>query len=379
MLKTLDVIDTNGKRVLVRVDFNVPIDEQGNITDDFRIRGAIPTINHLLENDAKQIVLMSHLDPWKETPAETKDPRLKMDKVAARLQELIKRPVTKVDDCVDITLPRTAIIMLENLRFHPEEMAERELQSIFAQKLAQHGDVYVNDAFGTCHRAHASVSAVPDYMDVKAAGLLVQKEIEMLMPLLKGPEQPFYAILGGTKVRDKIKVIDSLASQAAKILIGGRMALAFANAIYIDEAERNTAQSLLQKYRTKLVLPVDYVLENHETVDAQRLPPHLKAYDLGSKTLGVWRELLDDAATIVWNGPVGKFEEQPFDAATNALAAYLAASNATTIIGGGDTASAVRKGGYDRYMDHVSTGGGASLEFLEGKQLPGLKALGLYD
>lgn len=371
-MKTLAQLDLTGKRVLVRVDFNVPIDNRGNITDSFRIQGALPTIKHILSKNPKQLILMSHLDPWDEVPASTKDPRLKMDNVGKALERLIGQSVKKVDDCLASSLPKDKIVLLENLRFYKEE---KKNDPEFAKKLAQYADVYINDAFGTCHRAHASVEAIAHMVKEKAAGLLVQKEVEMLAPVLKSPDQPFYVILGGTKVKDKIQVIGTLAKNARNIFIGGRMALAFAQAQYIDEDERVKARELSAQYKSKIILPVDFVLEDRSIVDSRNLPQDKRAFDVGPRTVTSWVSRLAGAALIVWNGPLGKFEEPPFDAATKAIASYLADSSATTIIGGGDSASAVRILGLQERMSHVSTGGGASLEFLEGKELPGLKAL----
>ncbi len=376
MLRILKNTDIRDKRVLVRVDFNVPIDEKGEILDDFRIRSSLPTIKHLIDNGASQIILMSHLDPWKDNPASNKDPRLKMDNVANKLSELIGERVTKTNDCIDIELSNSYIILLENLRFHEEE---KNNDRSFAKKLAQYCDVYVNDAFGTCHRSHASVYAITNYVKESCAGLLIEKETMMLNPILESPQHPFYVIIGGAKVESKIDVIENMGESADKILIGGKMALAFQGVTYIDENEREEARILMEKYPDKIILPSDYITEDEKEVDAVVIPENKNLFDLGSKTLSEWKDILDNAKTVIWNGPLGYFENPPFDAATNELANYLANSSAITIIGGGDSANAIRKLNLQDKMTHVSTGGGASLEFLEGKELPGLEVLGFYS
>jgi len=374
MIKTLKEVDFRDKRVLIRVDFNVPIDENGEILDDFKIISSLPTINYVLESGARQVVLMSHLDPWKDNPAENRDDKLKMDNIAVRLKSLIGYEVAKVDACVDVVLPDSNIVLLENLRFYPEE---KKNNKSFAKKLASFGDVYVNDAFGTCHREHASVSAVVKYFKKYCAGLLVQKEIEILTPVLRNPEHPFYVILGGVKVETRMGVIENLGKIADKIFVGGKMALAFAN-VGLDLEEREKAQKLMEKYSDKIVLPLSYVTEDTNEVYSDSIPNDKQIFDIGFKTVLEWKNLLKDAKTIVWNGPLGYFEKEPFNIATNEIAKYLANINAKTIIGGGDTANAVRLLDLQDEMTHVSTGGGASLEFLEGKKLPGLKALGFY-
>jgi 3-phosphoglycerate kinase len=374
MLRTVKDVGIENKRVLIRVDFNVPIDDSGNITDDFRIKSALPTINYCLEHGASQVVLMSHLDPWKDNPASEKDPRLKMDNIAYELSELMGQKVSKVNDCVDIELPETKLVLLENLRFHKEEKKDDDG---FAKRLSEHGDVYINDAFGTCHRAHASVHAITQYFDEFCAGLLVEKEVEYFQPVMEDPKRPFYVILGGTKVSSKIDVIESLAQRADKIFIGGRMALAFAGLESIDKEERHKAKSLLEKYSDKIVLPLDYVAEDETLFDSANLPNDKNLYDIGSRTIEDWKEKMKDGRTIVANVILGYVERKPFDNATNQMIRFMADSDAITIIGGGDSVSAVMKSGRYDDISHVSTGGGASLELLEGKELPGLKVL--YD
>ncbi len=370
MLKTLKNTNIKGKRVLVRVDFNVPLDKRGRILDDFKIRSSLETIKYLKK--AKQIVLMSHLDPWKN--AIKKDKRLRMNNVAKQLSRLIGSNVKKVDDCVDIELPSDKIVLLENLRFHKGEMSN---DKNFAKRLAKNGEVYVNDAFGTCHRAHASVNAVVKHFKSRCAGLLVEKEVAMLSPVLKNPKHPFYAILGGAKVGSKMGVIEKLCKSADSILMGGKMALAFADAGYIDKDDRIKAKKLMEKYSDKIVLPVDYVLDNKKQVNSVSIPKNKKVFDIGSGTVLWWKKVLSNAKMVVWNGPLGYFEKKPFDRSTNEIAKYLSKKNVNVIIGGGDSANSVRKLNLGKKI-HVSTGGGASLEFLEGKKLPGLRVLGFY-
>jgi len=385
MLKTLKDMDFKGKRVLMRVDFNVPIgnpDGKGDIEDDFRIRSVLPTINYVLDHGASQVVLMSHLDPWDDISPTTKDPRLKMDKVAKRLSELLEQDVKKVDDCINISLPSAKVVMLENLRFYKEE---KKNDVKFAEALAKNGQVYVNDAFGTCHRAHASVEAVVKYFKEYGAGLLVQKEVEMLYPVMKTPKKPFYVIMGGSKVKSKIDVIESIGKKADKIFIGGKMALAFAGVEYIDQEERDAASNLMDKFPAKLILPLDYMTEDKAILLAESpliASAERKIYDIGSKTIKEWKRELTDAKTVFSNIIVGYFEKPPFDNGTNSLIRYmveLTKKGVITIIGGGDSASAVQKLGLQDKVSHVSTGGGASLELLEGKELPGLKVLGYYS
>jgi phosphoglycerate kinase len=381
MLKTLEQLKLNGKRVLCRVDFNVPIGKpetsKGEIKDDFRIRSALPTIRYVLDQGA-DIVLMTHIDPWDEISPATKDPRLRTNNVAIRLSELIGMPVAKVDDCVDIELPKSRIVMLENLRFHKEE---KKNDDDFARKLAKNGDVYVNDAFGTCHRAHASVDAVVKYFREHGAGLLVQKEVEALQPVLVDPKHPFYVIMGGSKVGSKIAVIESLGKKADKIFIGGKMALAFAGVDYIEAQERETAARLMKQYPGKIVLPVDYRAEDCEVYSSDSIPSGLNIYDIGPETVKDWGEQIKNAKTTFSNIIVGYFEKQPFDQGTNGLIQAVARSKGFSVIGGGDSVKAIfdliKKGVVKAEdFDHISTGGGASLEFLEGKVLPGLAALG---
>ena len=388
MLKTVKEAELNGKDVLARVDFNVPIgkpDGNGEIDDDTRIKAALPTIEYILQYGAKRLVLMTHVDPWDDIPPTTKDSRLKTDKIAQRLSDLLGINVTKVDDCVNIDLPETGVIMLENLRFHK---GEKKDDPVFAGKIAdllpKHNRVYVNDAFGTCHRAHASVHAIVEHFDEAYAGLLLAKEVKYLGPVATNPRKPFYALLGGSKVSDKIQTIKNLSLKATKLFIGGRMALAFANAPGMDQEEARYAQELIAKYGSKIVLPVDYKTDKGDIVPANNLPKGAQFWDIGPKTVDLWKDQMDDAKTIFGNLVMGYIEKPGFDYATNQLILYMADSDATTIIGGGDSVKAVKKlikkGQIkEDSIDHISTGGGASMEMLEGKELPGLEALGFYS
>ena len=382
-------LDVKGKRVLVRVDFNVPLDEARHITDDTRIRAALPTIEHLL-NEGAAVILMSHLGRPKGV-----DDALRLDPVATRLSELLGRPVKKVDDCVGPEVEAAArelgtgeVLLLENLRFYKEETAN---DPEFARRLASIADVYVNDAFGAAHRAHASTAGVADYLPA-AAGLLLARELDVLGGALENPERPFVAILGGAKVSDKIGVITNLLTKVDALLIGGGMAYTFLKAKGYEvgksllDAERiELAKELMaeaEKRGVTLLLPVDVVIaddfsEDASTreVDVDSIPADWEALDIGPKTRQLFAEEVAKAKTIVWNGPMGVFEMAPFAHGTRAVAEALAASKGTTIIGGGDSAAAVQQFGLAERMTHISTGGGASLEFLEGKVLPGVAAL----
>ncbi|NLN26610.1 MAG: phosphoglycerate kinase [Firmicutes bacterium] len=382
-------LDVKGKRVLVRVDFNVPLDEARHITDDTRIRAALPTIEHLL-NEGAAVILMSHLGRPKGV-----DDALRLDPVATRLSELLGRPVKKVDDCVGPEVEAAArelgpgeVLLLENLRFYKEETAN---DPEFARRLASIADVYVNDAFGAAHRAHASTAGVADYLPA-AAGLLLARELDVLGGALENPERPFVAILGGAKVSDKIGVITNLLTKVDALLIGGGMAYTFLKAKGYEvgksllDAERiELAKELMaeaEKRGVRLLLPVDVVIaddfsEDASTreVDVDSIPADWEALDIGPKTCQLFAEEVAKAKTIVWNGPMGVFEMAPFAHGTRAVAEALAASKGTTIIGGGDSAAAVQQFGLAERMTHISTGGGASLEFLEGKVLPGVAAL----
>jgi phosphoglycerate kinase len=390
--KTVADVDVAGKRVLVRVDFNVPLDDAGQITDDSRIRAAMPTIRLLIERGAR-VILVTHLGRPKGV-----DPRWRLDGVAARLGELLGRPVTKLDDCIGPAVRQAVdglapggVILLENVRFHPEE--ERN-DPAFARELASLADLYVNDAFGTAHRAHASTEGVAHYLPA-VAGLLMQKEIEVLGSALANPERPFVALLGGAKVHDKIGVIRNLMEKVDVLLIGGGMAYTFLkaqgreigksllDAESLEIARETLAQASVRSVR--LELPDDVVVAQefredapYQVVPVDAIPPEWMGMDIGPATVEKFGEILHGARTVLWNGPVGVFEMPAFAAGTRAMAHALAevtAAGGTAIIGGGDTAAAVESLGYGDKMSHLSTGGGASLEFLEGKELPGIAAL----
>ena len=390
--QTIRDVDVQGKRVLVRVDFNVPLTEGADgrwtVADDTRIRAALPTIQYLLDNGAA-LILCSHLG----RPKGGVQDELKMDPVAHRLSELIDRPVTKLDNCIGPEVEATAlaaqpgdVLLLENTRFHPEE---KQNDPAFAAQLAALAELYVNDAFGSAHRAHASTEGVARELPA-VSGLLMEKELEFLGSALADPEHPFVAILGGAKISDKIGVIDNLLSQVDALLIGGGMANTFLKAEDYDVAESlveddslDTAQALIAQAGNKLVLPVDVTVADRFDADAfsqvvpvAAVPPKWRILDIGPRTLELFQERLAGARTVVWNGPMGVFEFPKFAQGTEAVARMLAAlPDATTIIGGGDSAAAVKRTGLADKMSHISTGGGASLEFLEGKTLPGVAAL----
>jgi len=383
--------DARGKRVLVRVDFNVPQDEDGQITDDTRIRASLPTLRELLEQDAR-VVLMSHLGRPKGP-----DPSLSLRPVAARLQELLGRPVGFAADCVGPEAEQAAadlapggVLLLENLRFHPEEEAD---DPGFAKQLAALGDVYVDDAFGAAHRAHASTEGVTHVLP-SYAGLLLEKEIEVLGATLEKPERPLVVILGGAKVKDKLGVIDNLLGKADAMLLGGGMAFTFVKAqgheigkSLLDEKRLDAARATLQRPEAnRLKLPVDVLAAgglthtgDEEIVPIDRIPPDRIAVDIGPATARAFADAVRSARTIIWNGPMGVFEVAEFAAGTRAVAHAVrdqANAGATVIVGGGDTVAALEQLGYAEGIGHLSTGGGASLEFLEGKSLPGVAAVG---
>ena len=386
---TIKDVDLKGKNVLIRVDFNVPLDDNLNITDDLRIITALPTIKYCRAQQAKRIVLMSHLG----RPKGKVVPKLSLNPVAKRLSELLNIPVKQLDDCIGKAAETAAsqaaeqIVLLENLRFHPEE---EKNDAEFAKKLSVWGDVFVNDAFGTAHRAHASTEGITRYL-VACAGFLLAKEIEYLGKVVENPEQPFVVILGGAKVSDKIKMIENLMDKVDCFLIGGGMAYTFLKAqgktiggSKLEADKLDLAQKILKKAKAgniDVVLPVDNVIAdkfdasaNIKTVGAE-IPDGWLGLDIGPKTITLFKEKLKTAKTIVWNGPVGVFEMEPFARGTKELAEFIAALDTISVIGGGDTASAVRNLNVSDKMSHVSTGGGASLEFLEGLSLPGIAAL----
>ncbi len=387
---TVKDIDISGKKVLMRVDFNVPLDESGETKDDTRIRATLPTIDFIISSGAR-LILVSHLGRPKGKVVES----LRMDAVGRRLEELLGKKVRKLNDCIGEEVEEAVriakegdILLLENVRFHPED---EKNDPEFAKKLSQLADVFVNDAFGTCHRAHASTEGVAKFLPA-VAGFLVQKELEYFETALENPERPFVAILGGAKISGKIEVIQSLLDKVDSILIGGGMAYTFLKAAgsdvgdsLVEEDKIELAADLLDaagEKRVNFLLPVDHVIGDEFSASAKfkntadaGIPKGFRGMDIGQATVKKFIEVLKGARTVVWNGPLGVCEFASFVAGTRAIADYLAESNATTILGGGDTVAAVNKFGIASRFSHVSTGGGASLEFLEGKQLPGIVAL----
>lgn len=397
----IEDLDLKGRRVLIRVDFNVPLDQSGRITDDTRIRAALPTIRYVAARGGKAI-LMSHLG----RPDGKPDPAASLSPVAVRLSELLGKPVAFAADCVGEKAATAVagmkggdVLLLENLRFHPGEEAGDES---FAHKLAALGDVYVDDAFGTAHRAHASIVGVARLLPQAASGYLLRKEIDYLGRAVENPARPFVAILGGAKVSDKIKVIKNLLDRVDALLIGGAMAYTFLKAsgvavgasktegVITDKKGRRIdvpalVQEILAKAAAKkarILLPVDHVVAERFAADAPSrivprdgIPAGFLGMDIGPETVRLFSAEIARAKTVLWNGPMGVFEMAPFAAGTFAVARAMAASSAVTIVGGGDSVAAVNESGVADKITHISTGGGASLEFLEGKVLPGIAAL----
>jgi phosphoglycerate kinase len=411
---TVRDIDLKGKRVLMRVDFNVPV-EGGKVTDDTRIRAALPTIKYVLDRGAS-VILMSHLGRPKGGKVE---PEFSLKPAAVRLSDLMHRPVSFAPGCVGPEVKAMAeslrreqhILLLENLRFHKEEEGKVKLpdtatdeekkaakaemkrkQEEFARQLSELGEVYVNDAFGTAHRAHASTAVICKFFKVNAAGFLMEREVEYMGKALANPEKPFVAILGGAKVSDKVNVITNLLNKVDALLIGGAMAYTFYRAkgiptgkSLVEEDKVPLAAELLKQAKekgVKLLLPVDHVIAEkfdaaaqHKTVGESGIQDGWMALDIGPKTAELFGREIASARTVVWNGPMGCFEMAPFAEGTMAVARAIAATKCLSIIGGGDSVAAVNKSGLADKMSHISTGGGASLEFLEGKALPGVVAL----
>ena len=388
--KTIRDIDLKGKRVIVRVDFNVPQDKEGKITDDNRIVGALPTIKYLVEQNAK-VVLMSHLG----RPKGEFNMKYSLAPAALRLSELLGRPVKMAKDVIGedadrivASLKEGEVCLLENLRFHNEE---EKNDADFAKKLSGYGDIYVNDAFGTAHRAHASTEGVAHYLPA-VSGFLIEKELKFLGGAVEHPDRPFVAILGGAKVSDKIGVINNLLEKVDVLIVGGGMAYTFIKAQggeigkSLLEADRlEYALEMIEKAKAKgvkLLLPEDSVAAdaysndaNIQVVDSYKIPEGYLGLDIGPKAQKAFAEAIRGAKTVVWNGPMGVSEMSNFAAGTVAVAKAMAESEAVTIIGGGDSAAAVVQLGFGDKMSHISTGGGASLEFLEGLELPGVAAL----
>jgi len=383
--KTIEDVNVNGKHVLVRCDFNVPL-EDGHITDDRRIREALPTIKYLVAHGAA-VILCSHLGRPKGA-----DAKLSLLPVADRLTQLLGQAVRLLPDCVGAAVEANVkllqpgdVVLLQNVRFHPEEEAN---DLVFAQQLANLADIYVNDAFGTAHRAHASTEGVA-HLIPGVAGYLIQKELDHLGVVVENPGRPFVAIMGGSKVKDKIALIDNLLPKVDRLIIGGGMTYTFLKAkgyeigkSILDKSSIEYAGQLLRDHADKLVLPTDLVVAdafsadaNTQIVAADAIPAEWEGLDIGPETCVAFAAEIAKAKTVLWNGPVGVFEFDAFSAGTRAVAEAMAESSAVTIVGGGDSAAAVEKFGLADRMTHVSTGGGASLEFLEGRVLPGIAAL----
>ncbi len=389
-LNTIREADLKGKRVLIRVDFNVPLKE-GVVKDATRIIAALPTINYILEQEGTKLIVMSHFG----RPKGQKNPEFSMIPVGKKFEELLGRKVKVASDVIGPEVKKEVenlkageVLLLENCRFYPDEEANNPE---FAKQLAEFGDIYVNDAFGTAHRAHASTEGVAHYLP-SYAGFLIEKEVKFMAPLLENPEKPFVAIIGGAKVSSKITVLESLLRTCDTIVIGGGMAYTFLKVqgykvgkSLVEDDYLDTAKSFLDvaaKKGVKVILPVDHVCaytfdENAKPayVDEVDVPENLMGMDIGKKTADAIVAELKNAKSVVWNGPMGVFEFAAFAKGTEEVAQALASSNATTVVGGGDSVAAINKFGLADKISHVSTGGGASLEFLEGKVLPGIKAL----
>jgi len=386
-MSTLSIrdLDLNGQRVFMRVDFNVPLANGGKeITSDKRIKASLPSIQFALSHGAA-LILASHLGRPKGKP----NPEMSLAPIAVRLSELLGKPVAMAPDCVgpavEAMLPKPGdVLLLENLRFHPEEEAN---DPGFSRKLAALCDVYVNDAFGSSHRAHASTVGMIAYVKQAAAGLLMEKELEYLTKATKNPARPCIAILGGAKVSDKIEVIQNLITIVDRILIGGAMAYTFLRArgestgkSLVEEDKLELARNLMAQAGDKLLLPVDHVISTEikpgvPVVVADRVPDGMMGLDIGPRTVEAYEKVIAGAKTIIWNGPMGVFETPPFHCGTVALAKAVAASGAVSVVGGGDSEKAIKSAGVADKISHISTGGGASLEFLAGIELPGVAAL----
>lgn len=391
---TIDEVNLKDKRALVRVDFNVPFDEHLNITNDIRIKASLPTINKIVSDGGKAI-LMSHLG----RPKGKRDPKFSLKPAAVRLGELLNKEVKFVDDCIGDNVDATVnsmnagdVLLLENVRFHD---GETKNDAAFSKELAKSGDVYIDDAFGSAHRAHASTEGVTKFIDTNAAGYLMKKELEYLGTLLSNPERPYCAVLGGAKISGKIDVINNLINKVDTLIIGGGMAFTFFKAqgkeignSLLEEEKLDLAKDLLHQLegsKTKFLLPVDVVVAEEfkndspsETVSVNNILTNKMGLDIGSETIKLFTNELLKSKTIVWNGPMGVFEMDNFSNGTFAIAQTLAdvtKQGGVTVVGGGDSAAAISFAGLEEKVSHVSTGGGASLEFLEGKILPGVAAL----
>lgn len=391
MIPQLDQLTLAGKRTFIRVDFNVPLGERGTIADDTRIRASLPTIHHCL-NQGGRLILASHLG----RPKGRVLPELSLLPVAERLSELLELEVLFPEDCIgdavkklESDLKEGQVLLLENLRFHPEEEAN---DPIFSEKLAQLAEVYVNDAFGTLHRAHASTVGMVPLVPERAAGFLVKREVEVLEKLVTEPDRPYWAVLGGAKVSDKLGVLESLVKKVDGLIVGGAMAYTFLKALghpvgasLVEESKLHNAAKILERAKIRdipFLLPVDHVVGQRleagtpfQTTPGQDIPEGWAGFDIGPKSIELFKENLQTAKTVFWNGPLGAFEISPFGQGTLEMARALSQLSAVTVVGGGDSLAAVQEAGVGEKLTHLSTGGGASLEFLEGKELPGLKAL----
>ncbi|MCD6396242.1 MAG: phosphoglycerate kinase [Spirochaetaceae bacterium] len=389
-IRTLKTLDLKNKRCLVRVDFNVPL-KNGIITDDTRIKSALPTLKYILSQKGASLIIMSHLG----RPKGQVKKEFSLDHVHGRLQELLGRKIIMANDCIGseiknmtLNLKEGEVLLLENLRFHKEET---ENNTDFSKQLADNGDVYINDAFGTAHRAHASTEGVSHFLP-SAGGFLIEKEVNFFEPLVTNPEKPFVAIIGGAKVSSKIGVLESLLKNCTALIIGGGMAYTFLKAkginignSLIEEDYIDTASQLMKTAVDKgveIMLPVDHMVahEFSDTAEAVyikdvNIPDGFIGMDIGSETLKSYRDIISNSKSLVWNGPLGVFEFENFSKGTLEVAEMVASCKGTTVVGGGDSVAAVNKFGYTDRIDHVSTGGGASLEYLEGKTLPGIIAL----
>ncbi|MFQ5735622.1 MAG: phosphoglycerate kinase [Thermodesulfobacteriota bacterium] len=394
-LKYIDEIDLKGKKVLIRVDFNVPLDDNGNITDDTRIRSVLSTINYALDENAC-VILASHLG----RPKGRKVAEMSLSPVAKRLGRLLEKDIKLAPDCIGPEVRKMVdsmepgdVVMLENLRFHPEE---EKNDDAFGKKLAELADVFINDAFATAHRAHASNVAVTRYVKEAAAGFLMKKELSYFSMAMEKPTRPLVAIIGGKKVSDKVGVLSSLCNKVDKLIIGGGMALTFFKALgyevgnsFCEEEVLDQARSVVElakKKKIKLYMPVDFVVADKFSASAetkvvtyQEIPRNWMALDIGPATVTLFSEAIQNAKTIIWNGPMGVFEIDSFSRGTFAMVTNVANTYAMTIVGGGDTDVAIHRAGEYAKMSYISTGGGAFLEILKGEELPGIAALRLKN
>lgn len=390
-MKNIKDIDIKNKKLLIRVDFNVPLDNQNNITDDTRIRGVLPTINHALDENAK-IIIMSHLG----RPKGKRDMKFSLAPVAKRLSRLIAKDVKLAPDCIGAEVQSIVddmepgdVVLLENLRFHPEEQAN---DPEFSRKLASLADIYINDAFAVAHRAHSSVVGVTSFFDLCASGFLLQKEMDYFHRSVSDPRRPLVAVIGGAKVSSKLGALRNLMDRVDKMIIGGAMANTFLKSrgfhvgqSKIEDDLLETANELVEKARrqgVKLYLPVDCIVADRFDAQAeakrttvQEVPPDWMILDIGPASTLLFSEALENAKTIIWNGPMGAFEMDAFSRGTMAMVQHVASSHALTIVGGGDTDVAVHKAGESNNISYISTGGGAFLMLMEGKELPGVAAL----